>query len=329
MEVRPIALDREVRAGSVRRFLRSQRSDRIFRGLTLSAGVLILLILLAMTVEMVRTARPSIARTGWAFLTRPEWNPVTGEFGALAFVAGTLTSSALALVLAGPIGVGVAIWLSELAPLWVREPVSFLVELLAAVPSVVYGLWGIFVLAPWLRDHVQAPLSERLGFLPIFSGPPLGVGLMAGGVVLAIMILPTVTAVSREVLRAVPDSQREGALALGSTRWEAIRFVLLPSARPGIFGAVILGLGRALGETMAVTMVIGNRAEVPGSILASAQTMASVLANEFAEAVSEVHVAALVEVGLVLFGVTLLLGIGARVLLWSVTRRRSLGGGAL
>lgn len=320
-------MDREVRAGSVRRFLRSERSDRIFRWLTLSAGALILLILLAMAVEMVRTARPSIARTGWAFLARSEWNPVTEEFGALPFVAGTLASSGLALALAGPLGVGVAIWLSELAPARLREPVSFLVELLAAVPSVVYGLWGIFVLAPWLRDHVQVPLSEHLGFLPLFRGPPLGVGLMAGGVVLAIMILPTVTAVSREVLRAVPDSQREGALALGSTRWEMIRFVLLRSARPGILGALILGLGRALGETMAVTMVIGNRAEVPRSLLAPAQTMASVLANEFAEAVSDVHVAALVEVGLVLLGVTLLVGIGARVLLWSVTRGRSLGGG--
>lgn len=329
MQVPPAALARRTGAGRVQAFLRSQRADGVFRWLTLAAGVLILLILLAMALGMVRAAGPSIDRTGWRFLVRAEWDPVAEEFGAAAFVVGTLASSALALVLAGPPGLGVAIWLAEVAPARLREPVSFLVELLAAVPSVVYGLWGIFVLAPWLRDHVQVPLSEHLGFVPLFSGPPLGVGLMAGGVVLAIMIVPTITAVSREVLRAVPDSLREGALAMGSTRWEMIRLVLLPAARPGIMGAIILGLGRALGETMAVTMVIGNRAEIPRSLLSPAQTMASVIANEFAEAVGDVHLAALVEVGLVLFGVTLLVGIGARVLIWSVTRGRSLGGGVL
>lgn len=329
MQVRPAAVARPARARALSGFFRSQRSDTLFRWVTLSAGALILLILLAMALEMARTSEESFARTGWAFVVRSEWNPVTEEFGALAFVVGTLASSALALLLAGPLGIGVAVWLAELAPRWLREPVSFLVELLAAIPSVVYGLWGIFVLNPWLREHVQTPLSEHLGFIPLFAGPPLGVGLLSGGVMLAIMILPTITAVSREVLRAVPDSLREGALALGSTRWEAIERVLLPAARPGIVGGMILGLGRAIGETMAVTMVIGNRAELPKSLLAPAQTMASVIANEFAEAVSDVHRAALVEVGLVLFGVTLLVGVGARVLLWSVTRGRALGGGVL
>jgi len=273
-----------------------------------------LLIGLALAVE----AWPAVQTFGPGFLVSTIWDPVAGRFGALPFLYGTLVSSALALLIAGPLSLGAAIYLAEIAPPRLRTVAGFLIELLAAIPSVVYGLWGIFVLAPVLRATVQPFLSATLGFLPLFQGPYFGVGLLTAGVLLAIMIIPTITAIARDVLLAVPTDQREGMLALGATRWEVVRYVVLPYARSGIVGALILGLGRALGETMAVTMVIGNRPIISASLFSPGYTMAAVIANEFAEATDDLYLAALLEIGLLLFLVTLLLNIVARLLVWRV-----------
>jgi phosphate transport system permease protein len=294
--------------------------DRLFHLLTAAFALVIVLALAAMVIEMMRASAASIARFGPAFITSRDWDPVRGSFGALPFIYGTLVSSLLALLIAVPISLGTATYLSELAPNWIKRPFGFLVELLAAIPSVVYGLWGIFVLAPWLRDVVQPPLARWLGFLPLFRGTVRGYGMLAAGLILAIMILPTIASVTRDVMRAVPMVFREGALALGATRWEAIRIGVLPSARSGIVGAIVLGLGRALGETMAVTMVIGNRAEISASLFDPSATMASVIANEYTEAADDLYLSALSQMGLLLFAVTLLLNIVARVLVWRVGR---------
>lgn len=292
--------------------------DRLFRrlswGVTLLVAGLALLIGLALAVE----AWPAVQTFGPGFLVSTIWDPVAGRFGALPFLYGTLVSSALALLIAGPLSLGAAIYLAEIAPPRLRTVAGFLIELLAAIPSVVYGLWGIFVLAPVLRATVQPFLSATLGFLPLFQGPYFGVGLLTAGVLLAIMIIPTITAIARDVLLAVPNDQREGMLALGATRWEVVRYVVLPYARSGIVGALILGLGRALGETMAVTMVIGNRPIISASLFSPGYTMAAVIANEFAEATDDLYLAALLEIGLLLFLVTLLLNIVARLLVWRV-----------
>ena len=294
--------------------------DAVFRLLTAAFAAGAVLTLAAMAIQMTRAASLSISRSGFSFITTRDWDPVHESFGALAYIFGTVVSSLLALAIAVPVALGVAIYLSELAPRAVRRPAGFLVELLAAIPSVVYGLWGIFVLTPWLRETVQPLLAKTLGFLPIFKGPPRGFGMLAGGLVVAIMILPTIASVSRDVMRAVPPTLREGAVALGATRWEAVRLGVLPFARSGILGAVLLGLGRALGETLAITMVIGNRAEISASLFDPAYTMASVIANEFAEASGDLYLSALAEVGLLLFGVTVLLNVGARVLVWRITK---------
>ncbi|MBM4361942.1 MAG: phosphate ABC transporter permease subunit PstC [Deltaproteobacteria bacterium] len=288
--------------------------DLVFRALTALFAAAIVGLVLAMALEMAGAARPSLEAFGFGFLVGMDWDPVRDHFGALPFVYGTVVSSLLALAIAVPVALGVAITLTEFAPPRLRAPVAFTVELLAAVPSVVYGLWGIFVLAPLLRDTIEPALARTLGFLPFFQGPHQGFGLLAGAIVLAIMILPTIASVAREVLLAVPDMYREAALGLGATRWECLRDVTLPMARSGLMGAVILGLGRALGETMAVTMLIGNRAEISASLFAPSYTLASVIANEFAEATGDLYLGALAELGLVLFGVTLLLNIAARVL---------------
>ena len=271
---------------------------------------------------------PAIRAFGLRFLVTSHWDPVAGEFGALPFIYGTLVSSLLALLIAVPLSLGAAIFLAELAPAWIRPPVAFLIEMLAAVPSVVYGLWGIFVLVPWLRDWVQPPLGRALGFLPLFQGPPYGIGMLAAGLILAIMVVPYITSVSREVLLAVPGSQREAALGLGATRWETTRIAVLRYGRSGLIGAILLGLGRALGETMAVTMVIGNRPEIAASLFAPGYTMASVLANEFTEATSDLYVSALVEIGLLLLVVTVLVNGLARVLVWTVGAAPARGGRA-
>jgi phosphate transport system permease protein len=285
----------------------------------LALGILLLVVLIA--AKIAAGAQPALARFGLGFLTGTTWDPVAGRFGALPFVYGTLLTSALALLLGGPIALGAAIFLAELAPGWLRGPTSALVELLAAIPSVVYGLWGIFVLAPVLRTAVEPLLAAALGFLPVFQGPAYGVGFLAGGVILAIMVVPTIAAISRDVIRAVPMDQREAMLALGATRWETIRGAVLPVARPGILGAVILGLGRALGETMAITMVIGNRPEISVSLFAPGYTMAAAIANEFTEATYELYLSALLEIGLVLFLVTVLVNAAARLLVWRMAAR--------
>ena len=264
---------------------------------------------------------------GLSFLWGRDWDPVAESFGALPFIYGTLASASLAMAIALPLGIGSAIFLAELAPRRLSAVISFVIELLAAVPSVVYGLWGVFALTPWLRDTVEPLLGRTLGFLPFFQGPQHGFGLLAGGIILAIMITPTISSVSREVLRAVPSVLREGALGLGATPWEAVRVAVLPYARSGLVGATILGLGRALGETMAITMVIGNRSEISASLFAPSYTMASVIANEFTEATGQLYLSALAEVGLLLFLVTVLLNVVARLLVWRVGRLPD--GGAL
>ena len=250
---------------------------------------------------------------------------MAGQFGALPFIWGTLYSSVLALLLATPVAIGIAVFITELCPAWLRQPLVFLTELLAAIPSIVYGLWGIFVLIPMLRSHVMPFLRDRLhlGATPFFSGPAYGPSMLAAGLILAIMALPYISSVSREVLLAVPRSQREAALALGATRWEMIRDAVIPYARSGIIGGIMLGLGRALGETMAVTMVIGNRPEISASLFAPGYTMASLIANEFSEATSDLHLSALMAVGAVLFVITLIVNAIARWLVWNVARSRA------
>jgi phosphate transport system permease protein len=294
--------------------------DFVFRRSTALVAGLVIAALVAMALAMVYGSWESIKQFGLGFVVSSVWDPVRDIYGALPFIYGTIASSVLALAFAVPISLGVAIFLSELAPAWLRGPVGFLVELLAAVPSVVYGLWGIFALTPWLRETVEPPLGRWFGFLPFFQGAQHGFGLLAGGIILAIMITPTISSVSREVLRAVPSALREGALGLGATPWEAVRVAVLPFARSGLVGAIILGLGRALGETMAITMVIGNRAEISASLFAPSYTMASVIANEFTEATGSLYLSSLAEVGLLLFVVTVLLNIVARLLVWRVGR---------
>jgi len=292
--------------------------DFVFRRLTALLAGVVIAALLAMAIAMVTASRQSLAAFGLGFVFSSVWDPVRDVYGALPFVFGTVVSSLLALIIAVPISLGIAIYLSELAHPSLRTPMGFLVELLAAVPSVVYGLWGIFALVPWLRDSVQPLLGKLFGFLPLFQGQQRGFGMLAGGIILAIMITPTISSVSREVLRAVPHALREGAIGLGATKWEVVRVAVLPYAKSGLVGAMILGLGRALGETMAITMVIGNRSEIAISLFAPGYTMASVIANEFTEATGELYLSALAEVGLLLFGVTVGLNVFARLLVWRV-----------
>jgi len=299
--------------------------DTIFKNLTSFFAAMVLLLIVLMAYEMYATSSVSIQKFGWGFLTSSEWDPVMDQYGALPFIYGTLVSSFIALVIALPIGVGIAIFLSELAPRWIERPFSFAIELLAGIPSIVYGLWGFFVMVPWIRTTVEPFLTKHFGSIPLFEGAPYGVGMLAAGMILSIMILPIISSLSRDVLNAVPVAQKEAALALGSTRWEATR-IALSYSRSGIVGATILGLGRALGETMAVTMVIGNRPIIKASLFEPAYTMASVLANEFTEATSEMYISALIEIALVLFVVALIVNAAARLLVWSFTRNSDAGG---
>jgi phosphate transport system permease protein len=299
--------------------------DGVFRLLMFAAATLMLVIVLTMILALASHSLPSIRQFGFGFLTTREWNPVSGQFGGLAFIYGTIASSLIALVISVPLSLGIAIFLVEQAPAFLSRPVTFLVELLAAIPSVVYGLWGIFVLAPFLREHVEPFLSHWFGWLPFFKGPITGIGLLTGAVILAIMVTPIISAVVRDVLAAVPNTQREAALALGATKWETTLVVLVNGA-PGIAGAIILGLGRAIGETMAVTMVIGNRPEISASLFQPSYTLASVIANEFTEATADIYLSSLVELGLILFLVTFVVNAIARILVWRVTRR-SVGAG--
>lgn len=320
--VTPLSGDAVEDSRAVRSMKASARGDRVFQIMITAFAVSIPLLLVLIAVSIGIAAWPVLSTAGLSFLTGSEWDVAAGKFGAAPAIYGTLVSSALALLLATPLALGVSIFLSEIAPKWLRQPVGFLVDLLAAIPSVVYGLWGIFVLVPLLRDPVAPFLRDTLGLgsTPLFSGPNYGYSMLAAGVILAIMILPFISAVTREVLLAVPRSQREAALALGATRWEMIRDAVLPYARSGIIGGVILGLGRALGETMAVTMLIGNRPEISASLFAPGYTMASLIANEFSEATSDTHLSALMAVGAVLFAITLVVNAMARWLVWRVTR---------
>jgi phosphate transport system permease protein len=302
--------------------------DAVFKVVLTAFAAVIPLLFLGLVGRLAVSAWPTIRTFGLRFLTTSTWDPVANVYGAAPMIFGTLLSSLLALLFAVPLALGVAIYLTEFAPPWLRRPVGTLVELLAAIPSVVYGLWGIFVLIPLLRAYVIPPLQAVLGWTPFFSGTFFGNSMLAAGMILAIMILPYISSVSREVLAAVPSSQREAALALGATRWEAVWSAVLPYGRAGVLGAIVLGLGRALGETMAVVMVIGNRHDLSVSLVEPGITMAAVIANEFNEAAG-LQRAALFEVGLVLFGVTLVVNALARLLVWRVARGSAVGSRAI
>ncbi len=300
---------------------RLRHGDVVFRALTIVASGLVLFVTAAIAFELWQNSALPRDKFGLDFLVGLDWDPVSQVFGALPFIYGTLLTSFLALALALPVGLGIAIFLSELAPEWLRRPLGFVVELLAAVPSVIYGLWGLFVFIPVFVQPTARLLNAGFSWLPIFEGPVFGPSRLAASLILAIMILPTISSVSRDVFLAIPRSQREAALAIGATQWETISQVLVPYGLSGILGAVILGLGRALGETIAVTMVIGNNLDLTPSLLHPGYTMASIIANEFAEATYDLYVQSLIEIALVLFVITLLLNIVARLLVWRVARR--------
>lgn len=328
-----------------RKLISNSMADGIFKAITMIFALSVLLIAVLIFGLLLRASMPSMHKFGWKFLSTSTWDPIKGIFSAWPYIFGTLVSSFLALFLAVPIGLATAIFLSELAPKWIRTPISFMVELLAAVPSVVYGLWGVLVMVPWLRDSkygqgwmsetlfpilqereqgwakaFHAPWIEKFGLSHVIDGAPAGYSMMAGALILAIMILPFITAVSREVLRAVPPTQREAAFGLGATHWEAIKGPVLRYARGGIMGAIILGLARALGETMAITMVIGNGNQATASLLSPGNTLASILANQFNEADQELHYASLMQIALILFAITIVVNGLARLMIWNMAR---------
>ena len=293
----------------------SRLGDRAFEWLTLGMSLAVVALVFLVGWVLSRGSLLSIRQFGFRFLGTSTWDPVTEHFGALPFIYGTIVSSLIALIIAVPLSIATAVYLTELAPLWIRQPVTSLIEILAAIPSVILGLWGIFVMIPFLRDYPFPFLQKYFAWTGLFTGPIYGVSMLAGGIIIAVMILPIITSVSREILRSVPDLQREAAYALGATRWEVTRIAVLSYARRGLFGAVILGLGRALGETMAVTMVIGNTPQIVASLLQPGYTLASVLANEFTEATTDLYLATLFEIGLVLFGLTILANLIGQLLL--------------
>lgn len=302
------------------------RGDAYYRAITAVFALSIPLLLFSLFLSLLMGAWPAIIKFGAGFIVSTQWDPVRELFGALPFIYGTLVSSLLALVIAAPMGLGCALYLSGSIskPSAVKKVISQLVELLAAIPSIVYGLWGIFVLGPFLANYLQPFLNLTLGFIPLFSGPSMGLGMMSAGIILAIMIMPTITAVSREVVDAVPNTLKESATALGTTKWEMVRLAVIGPAKSGVIGALILGLGRALGETMAVTMVIGNRPAISASLFAPGYTLASVIANEFAEAGSALSLSALIELGLILLVVTLIVNGLARILIWKTTSKAAI-----
>lgn len=310
-----------VRTSWIRKLLRRNPADLAAHAFTwlFAAGVLAIAILLVY--ELYQASALSRKQFGWGFLLSSEWDPVQDKFGALPFIYGTVVTSVLALLLAAPVGIGAAIFLSELAPPKISDGLTFVVELLAAVPSVIYGLLAIFTLVPFLRDVVQPFLQNHFGYLPIFQGPAYGVGLLAAGLILAVMILPYIVSISREALLAVPPEQREAALAVGATRWEAAWQVVTPNAKLGIAGSIFLALARALGETMAVTMVIGNAPKISLSLFDSGYSIAAVIANEFTEATGDMHLSALIQLGLVLFGITIVMNAIARLMLAATARK--------
>jgi phosphate transport system permease protein len=293
--------------------------DALFRGIFAGLGLSVLALAFFLTYELVVQSRESISAFGWGFLTGTRWDAAHQVFGAAPAIYGTLVSSFIALILAVPVSLGAAIFLSEMAPPWLRTPLSFLVEMLAALPSVVLGLWGIYVLSPWVGSFLETSALSHLSFIPLFRGHVFGgSGMLSAGLILAIMVLPIVTAISRDVMQAVPASQREAMVALGATKWEVVLGSVLPYCRSGLVGAVILGLGRALGETMAVTMVIGNGYNITAALFEPASTAASTVASEFNEATFSLYTSALVELALILLGITLLVNVLARLLVWRV-----------
>src|SRR5262252_119337 len=298
----------------------SRFGDKAFEWLTLAMALTVVLLIILIGWQLWSGSVLAVKKFGVHFLTTSTWDPVAEEFGALPFIYGTLVSSLIALIIAVPLSIGTAVYLTELAPLWIRQPIISLIEMLAAIPSVILGLWGIFVMIPWLRDYPFPFLKRTLGWTPFFAGPIYGPSMLAGAIIVAIMILPIITSVSREILRSVPNLQREAAYALGATRWEVTRIAVLSYAKNGLFGAVVLGLGRALGETMAVTMVIGNTPQIKASLFAPGYTLASVLANEFTEATTDMYLQALFAIGLVLFGITILVNLLAQLLLRTITK---------
>ncbi len=299
---------------------RKKIGDILFENLTMIFALLVVCLVFYIAYIMFTDSEESRSRFGFGFIFSSEWDPVKEEFGALPFIYGTIVSSFLALVISLPVSIGVAVFLSEIVHKSVRSPVSFLIEILAAIPSIIYGFWGIYVLAPYMRSSVQPLLESVFGFLPFFNGAMYGTGLLTASIILSIMITPIISAITRDVLKAIPVSQREAAYALGATRWEAIKMALL-NARSGILGGAVLGLGRALGETMAVTMVIGNKAQIKASLFEPAYSMASVIANEFAEASGNLHISSLIEIGFILFGVTFIVNTLARLLIYGMTRK--------
>lgn len=311
----------------VRKFLRERSSgsvaDQSFAGLMVVCALSVIFIVLLIVFVLVSNSKLSIHAFGWSFFKGTNWDPVNGSFGALPFIYGTLMSSLLALVIAVPLSIAVSIFVLDICPLPLRGPIAFLTELLAAIPSVVYGLWAVFVLVPIVRDQLGPKMIKLFGWTGFFQEPNFGVGIFTAGLILAVMIFPVISSISRDVMRAVPSSQREAALALGATRWEMIRMSVLRNSRIGIVGAVILGLGRALGETMAVTMVIGNHPDISKNLFNPAHTLASVIANEFSEATGDLYLSALIEIGLALFLVTIVVNAIARLLVWAVTRGNS------
>ena len=296
------------------------RADSLFKAVVGFFALIVVVILVWLGIQLYVSSRPAFVALGfWEFIKGTTWDPVSGVFGALPFIYGTIVTSFLALLIATPLGIGTALFLAELSPKWLKRALQPLIELLAGIPSVIYGLWGIFILSPLMAEKVEPFLTSKLGFLPLFRGYPLGIGFLTAAVILAIMIVPFIISVSTEVLSAVPVPLKEGMYALGATRWEGMRKIALPFARSGIFGSIILALARALGETMAVTMVIGNTPQISKSLLDPGYTMAAVIANEFTEATSDSYLSALVAIAFILLLITLIVNAVARWLIWRTT----------
>jgi phosphate transport system permease protein len=300
--------------------------DNLFRHATLAAAIIVLVILSGVIVALVIGSLPALREFGFGFLTSQIWNPVTEKFGAVAAIAGTVTTSIIAMVIAVPIGMGIAIFLTELCPQWLRRPIGIAIELLAGIPSIIYGIWGLFVFAPFVQEHIEPPLIALFGPVPglssIFAGPPYGIGMLTAGFVLAIMVLPFITSISRDVFDTVPPVLKEAAYGVGCTTWEVVRSVVIPYTRVGVIGGVMLGLGRALGETMAVTFVIGNAHKISASILAPATTISATIANEFTEAVGDLYTSSLIALGLILFVITFIVLAAARLMLMRLERNK-------
>ncbi|MGH8461503.1 MAG: phosphate ABC transporter permease subunit PstC [Stenotrophobium sp.] len=304
---------------------RNSVRDHFARYLTQSAAILVLIMLGGVMLALLQGSLPAIRAFGFEFLTSQSWNPVTEKFGAVAAIYGTLVTSAIAMVIAVPVGLGISIFITELCPRWLKQPISTAIELLAGIPSIIYGIWGLFILAPLLQQHVQPLLIDTFQNIPglsaLFAGPPYGIGILTAGLILSVMVLPFITSISRDVFEAVPPMLKESAYGLGCTTWEVVRRIVIPYTRSGIIGGVMLGLGRALGETMAVTFVIGNAHRVSSSLMAPGTTISAVIANEFTEADGKLYTSSLIELGLILFVITFIVLAAARLLLLRVERR--------